>query len=212
MIVKIDSVDFEVPKAAGQAVLKLQARADELGDQIKKQSTEIATEKARADKAEEDRDKAIAERNDAAGADSINKAVKARVELVTQATKILGDKDAKGAAWNFDALTDDEIREAVVLKSSPKAAEKIDAFEGEARSTYIAHRFDAAIETAETAPVAPAGNAGLDRFRVQAAMAGGERSDAVETARAKAAKINANRGTMPLGTVLPSRASMVKDD
>lgn len=210
MIVKIDGVDFEVDKPTGQAILKLQARADELDDQIKKQSTEIATEKARADTAEEVRDTAIKERNDAASPEAITAATNARVNLITQATKVLGEKDAKGNAWKFDDLTDHEVRRAVVEKSSETAAEKIDALEGDAQTAYVSARFDAAIESAPAEPVIPKGNLGLDRFRVQASAAGADRADAVDKARTHAAEVNRNRGLRPLGTPLPTRASQVK--
>lgn len=210
MIVKIDGVDFEVEKPTGQAILKLQARADELDDQIKKQSTEIATEKARADTAEEARDTAIKERTDAASPEAITAATNARVALITAATKVLGEKDAKGNAWKFDDLTDHDIRRAVVEKTSETAAEKIDALEGDAQTAYVSARFDAAIESVKAEPDAPKGNHGLDRFRVQASLAGVDRADAVDKARTHAAEVNRNRGLRPLGTPLPSRASQVK--
>lgn len=210
MIVKIDGVDFEVDKPAGQAILKLQARADELDDQIKNQSTEIATEKARADTAEEARDKAIKERTDAASPEAITKATNARVALITAATKVLGEKDANGSAWKFDDLSDHEIRRAVVEKRSETAAEKIDAFEGDAQVAYVSARFDDAIDTVDTEPETPKGNHGLDRFRLQAAAAGGDRVDAVDKSRNHAAEVNRNRGLRPLGTPLPTRASQVK--
>ena len=210
MIVKIDGVDFEVDKPAGQAILKLQARADELDDQIKEQSTEIATEKARADTAEEARDTAVKERDDAASPEAITTATNARVELITQATKVLGDKDAKGNAWKFDDLSDNEIRRAVVEKTSETAAEKIDALEGDVQVAYISARFDAAIDSVNTEPETPKGNRGLDRFRAQGATAGAEHADAVDKARTHAAAVNRNRGLRPLGTPLPSRASQVK--
>ena len=210
MIVKIDGVDFEVEKPTGQAILKLQARADELDDQIKKQSTEIATEKARADTAEEARDTAVKERTDAASPEAITAATNARVALITAATKVLGEKDAKGNAWKFDDLTDHDIRRAVVEKASPTATEKIDELEGDAQAAYVSARFDAAIESVKAEPDAPKGNHGLDRFRVQASLAGADRADAVDKARTHAAEVNRNRGLRPLGTPLPSRASQVK--
>lgn len=212
MIVKIDGVDFEVDKSTGQAILKLQARADELDDQIKKQSTEIATEKARADTAEEARDTAIKERTDAASPEAITTATNARVALITAATKVLGEKDAKGNAWKFDDLTDHDIRRAVVEKSSPTAVEKIDALEGDAQTAYVSARFDAATESVKAEPDAPKGNHGLDRFRVQASLAGADRTDAVDKARTRAAEVNRNRGLRPLGTPLPTRASQVKTE
>lgn len=210
MIVKIDGVDFEVDKSAGQAILKLQARADELDDQIKQQSTEIATEKARADTAEEAKDAAVKERNDAASPDAITKATNARVALITAATKVLGDKDAAGKAWKFDGLTDHEIRRAVVEKSSETAAEKIDALEGDLQAAYVSARFDSAIDSINTEPEVPEGNLGLDRFRVQASLAGADRADTVDKARNHAAEVNRQRGLRPLGTPLPTRASQVK--
>lgn len=210
MIVKIDGVDFEVPKAAGQAILKLQAHADELDDQIKKQSTEMATEKARADTAEEARDTAVKERDDAASPEAITTATNARVALITAATKVLGEKDAQGKVWKFDDLTDHEIRRAVVEKSSPTAVEKIDALEGDAQTAYVSARFDAAIDAVGTEPETPKSNHGLDRFRVQASLAGADRADAVEKARNHASEVNRQRGLRPLGTPLPTRASQVK--
>lgn len=212
MIVKIDGVDFEVPKAAGQAILKMQARADELAETIKGKDTEIATVTARADKADEDRDAAIAARDAANDPTARNDAVKARVELVSQALTVLGDKDANDKAWNFDDDTDDDIRRLVIAKVSPAATEKIDAMEGDAQAAYIAARFDGAIESASSAtPDKSKGNRGLDRVRVQGTFAGGERSDAIQTAREKSAEVNRQRGLRPLGQPLPTRASLVKD-
>ena len=211
MTITIDGVDFEVPKAAGQATLKLVARNDEHVDQLAKQSKEIAVEKARADKAEEDRDAAIKERSDAASPEAIDAAVKSRVELVTQAKSVLGEKDDKGKAWNFDGASDEEIREAVIIKVSPAAEEKIDALEGEARVAYVAARYDAAIESGDKADAAPKGNQGLRRFRIQSDIGGGDRTDAVETARQKGIEANRLRGIQPLGTPVPARASLIKD-
>jgi hypothetical protein len=189
MKINVDGVDIEFSEQAGQAYQKAAARADELAEKVKKAEADWAKDTARADKAEEDRDAAIKARNDAADPKVVAEAVKARVGLVQDASKILGEKDADGKAWNFDGMT-----EAVVCKLSPKAAEKIDSLEGDARSSYLAARYDQAIESYEP----PQGNAGLSRVRIQAAASGGDHTDA-DSARARMIKENQDRGRRPLG-------------
>jgi len=195
--IKIDGVEYEAPEQTIQAVQKVMARTDEATEKLDEANKTIAKEKARADAAEEKRDEAVKAREDAADPAVVDKAVKARSKLIQDSLKILGDKDAKGEAWNFDGVTDDEIRQTVVLKVSPGAKEKIDAKEGDEQSQYLVARFDQAIESYE--PPKP-GTKALDRFRMQSAAAGGggSRSDADE-ARARMIKENHDRGRRPLG-------------
>ncbi len=128
----------------------------------------------------------------------------------------ISDKDAKGNAWNFDGLTDHDIRRAVVEKSSEAAAEKIDALPEAEREAYVLHRFDAAIEMAPAKPEAPKGNRGLDRVRAQGAYradAGdGDGKSRLQQSRERADAVQRDRGLRPLGTPVPKLASQIKTD
>jgi hypothetical protein len=199
MKIKIDGVEFEIEDGpAAQAVQKVIARVDERDEQITKLSTELATEKARADDAEEKRDEAIKARDDAASPERIDQAVKNRVTLVENARKILGDKDKDGKEIKLDGKSDAEIKRDVVVHVSPQAAEKIDAMEGDAQITYLNARFDQAIESWKP----PKGNKGLENVQRLTHDAGNaddpNRIDADE-AHARMTKEGQERGRRPLG-------------
>lgn len=208
MKIKIDGVEFEIENGpAAQAVQKVIARVDELKDGLEKAIKGIATEKARADEAEEKRDEAIKTVEEAAKPDRVDELVKARVALVESARKVLGDKDKDGKTLTFDGMSDDEIRRAVLIKISPKAEAKIDALEGETQAAYLGARFDQAIETFEPSKDKnKKGNAGLATVRKLTTDADadadgdgdGNRVDADE-ARARMIKENQERGTRPIG-------------
>jgi hypothetical protein len=209
MKIKIDGVDYEIEDGpAFQAVTKVIARVDEANDQITKLSTELATEKARADAAEEKRDEAIKERDDAGSPEKIAEVVKARVGLIEDARQILGDKDKDGKPIKLDGLDDAAIKRAVVIKLSPKAAEKLDALDGDALNSYLEARYDQAIESFEPPKgkdKSKGGNAGLANVRRLSQDTrtdddpdDGNRTDA-ESARERMLKENRDRGRRPLG-------------
>jgi len=196
---KIDGIEYEIEDGpAAQAVVKIIAHNDELISKSAEGEKAVATEKARADKAEEDRDAANKARDDAASPDAISKAVSARVALVQDAVKILGDKDKDGKDIKFDEMSDLEIMSAVVLKTSPKAQERIDSLEGDAKEIYLRARYDQAIESFE--PEKP-GNKGLENLRRLTNDTNDDpenRTDA-EGARLRMIKENKERGLRPIG-------------
>lgn len=136
--VRIDEVDFEMEEGASQAVSKLLARADQAAEELAKAKKELAEQKARADTAVEGLEAAKKEHADAVAPDKVREMVNARVALETTAAKVIADDKVK-----LDEMSDDAIRKAVVLKVSPSAKEKLD----DADATYIAARFDAAVES-----------------------------------------------------------------
>lgn len=212
MKIRIDGVDYEIEDGpAAQAVAKVIARRDELKTGLEESIKVVATEKARADKAEEDRDEAIKTRDDAATPEKIAEIVKARVGLIEDARVVLGDKDKDGKPLKLDELDDAAIKRAVVVKLSPKAAERLDALEGDALISYLDARYDQAIESFEPPKdkgkdkSKGGGNAGLASVRRlthgdagPGEGEGDDRQDA-ESARERMIKENKERGLRPLG-------------
>jgi len=197
MKIKIDGIEYEIDnEAAAQAVTKALDRMDEMAEKLDTAEKTVAEEKARADKAEEDRDEAVKARNDATAPEAINEIVKSRLALINDARRIVGDKDADGNGIKYEEKTDEEIRVMAILKASPKAQEKIDGLEGKDRDVYIKARFDQAVETYE--PPKPEGNKGLEGVR-QAAHADTEDRIDSEKARLAMIKDNQERGIRPLG-------------
>lgn len=143
MKLQIDGITVEIEDQAAQLVKKaIATRDDALGvaeTEAKKAKTDLAAEKARADKASEDLAAEEKAHKDATDPKVVRKHIDARLELERQASEILG-KDAK-----VDAMTDAEIKSAVVLKTSkdPETTKKrLDGCD----ETYLAVRYDAAIE------------------------------------------------------------------
>lgn len=209
MKIRIDSVDYDIEDGpASQAVTKMLAKNDELAKGIETANKATLAEKARADEAVEKRDAAIKERDDSASPEEIAKIVKARVALTQDAQKILGEKDKDGKALKLDGFTDAELKRAVVIKLSPKAEAKIDAFEGDEQLGYIDVRYDAAIESWEPPKKGKGGggNAGLANVRRLTTDANdddadnGNRTDA-EIAEEKMLKESHERGRRPLRSV-----------
>lgn len=135
---KIDGIEYEMSEPASQAVAKLIARMDEMDAKLKEMESNTSKEKARADKAEEDLELEKKARKEDSSDEKIQALVANRVALQVTAAEIISDDKVK-----LDAMSDADIRKAVVLKVSPGAKEKIDG----ADETYIAVRFDAAVET-----------------------------------------------------------------
>ncbi len=202
MKIKIDGVDYEIADGpAAQAVSKALDRNDELQGKLDASAKASATEKARADKAEEDRDEAVKARQDAASPEKVAEIVKARVALIEGARAVIGEKDADGKGIKFDELSDTELKRAVVVHCSPKAAEKIDALEGDEQATYLGARYDQAIESFDPGKKdAPKHHAGLASARLATLHADNddERNDS-EAARQRMIKDNHERGRRPLG-------------
>lgn len=183
--IRIDGVDYEVSAQAAQAYRSAFDKKDQeiLTEKGRANTAEekVQTETARADAAEEKVTKL--EANVDASPEAIHKAVHARVALIEDARKVVGEKDKDGKEIKLDDKTDAEIRAFVVKHASPDLAE--DKFEQE---TYIQARFDAAVEDAEKSAKGDKGddrpNAGLARLREAAHRTDGD-TDPVEAARQK---------------------------
>lgn len=139
--ITVDGVDFEVSEQAQQAIAKLQARADAADAEVADIKKSLDKESARADAAEEARDKAVAERNDALSDEAVSKAVKARLDLERSARKALGAE--KADELDLPKMDAADIRKAVVLHVSPSAKGKLE----DCSEEYLRARFDAALES-----------------------------------------------------------------
>ena len=147
--ITVDGIDIEVPEQSAQIIEQSIAKRDESIVKSKGATTDLAKEKARADKAEEDLETEKKARTDAVDPENVQKLVTARVKLVQDAAAVLGgdkDKDKDKDYPKLDEMSDAEIKRAVVLKMSPQAEAKLDAAEGEA---YLEARYDQAIESFE---------------------------------------------------------------
>lgn len=136
--------------------------ADSIEEEIKAKEDELEQLKAERDKAKEDAEKAEAakdeaekkaedaeqEKQDALKPEKIRDLVQARVALQTQAASILG------AETKLDAMSDLEVKHAVIAKLHPEA--KLDG----KSEVYVQARYDAAIETLAARP-----SAGLAKLR-----------------------------------------------
>lgn len=182
--VKIDGVDYSIDEPASQAVLKLQAHADSLAEQLDAAKKQAAEQQARADKAAEDLEAEQKARADDASADKVQAAVKARVALETLAAKVIADDTVK-----LDEMSDDDIRKAVVLKVSPKAEAKLDS----ADAAYLSARFDAAVDAWQAAQDAKP----KASDSVRAATGGNVRQDAA-SARQRMIEANLKMGQAPI--------------
>jgi len=138
--IKHDGVDVEVTEAGSQVISTLRARLDAKTEAETANATELATLKARADKAEEDLAAEKKAREDAADPKVLDARVAARVALVTSVRGVMGDD------FRTDGVDELELKRTVVIKlaADPKAIEtRLDA-EDEA---YLGARYDAAIES-----------------------------------------------------------------
>lgn len=133
-IYKIDGQEYEVDSAVKSFLDAQLARLDAANIKVKEfdalQGSYDATE-AKLKKAETDLDEA---KKQNLSADELNKKVQARVELVANASKYLGD------SFDFIGKTDREVKEAVILKANPD-------FKGDGKSDeYIDAFFDATVD------------------------------------------------------------------
>jgi hypothetical protein len=198
MLIKVDGVEVEIPDVTGaQTVQKMVDRADDLAEKNAALTKELATEKARADSAEEKTAELEKSHADAMSEEKIQEAVRERTALIEDAKKILGDKDPDGKPWKFDEMTPIEIKTAVVVKDSPKAKEQIEKIDEDQLLLYIDARYDRAIEGHETETKTNKGLSNLRRL-THRNDDGGNRSDA-DAAHEKMLKDLDERGSRPLG-------------
>lgn len=203
MKITVDGITLDLDENAGQNVAKAISRRDNeietMQNDAKAQAESIAKEKARADKATEDLEALQKKHDDATSADSVREAINSRLGLERSALEILGEKTDDGKDWKLDVMTDDEIRKAVIVKTSPTAADKLD----DADPVYIAARFDQAIDTfkataADDDDKGKTRNDGLDRARAAANNPAGPKNDAAD-ARSRMVVDHYNAGRRPIG-------------
>lgn len=185
--IKLDGVDYEVSEQAAQAVAKILERADEAIAKAKKIAKEVEAVKARADKAEEDLEAEKAAREDAESPERVRKLVADRLGLEREAAKVLGTSRSD----ELPGMDGIEIKKAVILSVSPKAADRLDG----ASEDYISARYDQAIEGFEPAK---AGAEVLGAVAAQAAKPGEQRSDAKSAREAMIARMQ-EQGRAALG-------------
>lgn len=195
MKIKIDGIEVEIENPGAQVVENAIAKRDseivDIRSQIAQAKKQVETEKARADKAEEDLSAEKKAREDAERPEAVRERVDARLKIEREASKILGE-DQK-----LDGMTDDEIRAAVVIKTA-KDPEAIKAKLDGCDPAYLSARYDAAIDGFE--PPADDGdgkpNPALARVRTDASKAdGGSDSD---KARQRMIEANRKAGRDPL--------------
>jgi hypothetical protein len=146
--IRIDGVEYEVPKAAAPHITRaLETRDSKI--------TELtgAKDKAegRADAAEKSLKDTKEKLDKAEDPKRLDAAVTARTSLLAKAAKVLG-KDFK-----FDGLTPRQVHEAVIKKLDEKLDLK------ERSDDYVSARFDAAVEQATDDSKRKAREALLDR-------------------------------------------------
>lgn len=195
--ITIDGITFEVSPQVAQAVNRLTGRQDELNAKVAELGETVQTEKARADKAEEDLAAEKKAREDAVAPEKVREAIDARLQLERQATPIIGEMiKIDGADKPIAKLADDEIRREVVIKISkdPKAtAAKLDGCE----AAYLTARFDAAVDSFVAEPEK---NAGLAGIRVATAHIDRDaNAPTVEKARQDMVDRNLALGREPVG-------------
>jgi hypothetical protein len=134
MKVRIDEVEYDAPDPLGQAVSKLQRKADDLEKQVTEGKAVGDKAKAKADSLAEELVTAKKAREDAESPKKIREAVKARLGLERSAAKVLGEEKT-------DEVEDLELMKKTIMKAAPGA--KLD----DASPEYIKARFDHVIET-----------------------------------------------------------------
>lgn len=130
--IHVDGIDLELPKSTAQVVQAAFAKREEELSALK---AELESTKGQFDALKEDLAKAEKARCDAEDPSKLQAAVQARVELVSKASKVLGEDT------DFVSLTDRQVKEAVISKISPDA--KFDSLSDD----YINGRFDHILET-----------------------------------------------------------------
>lgn len=156
--IRVHKIDVDVSEPAAQAIeaeiAEHKAKIAELEKKLGEMAGAVDASKAVAAEATKQADAAKgkadeltaqiatikAERGDEK---KVHELARARAKLLSVAGDVL---DAK-AAKKLDAMTDDEIRKAVVLAVNPKAN-----LEGKS-AEYVAARFDMAIETLKESPI-----------------------------------------------------------
>lgn len=169
--IQLGGVEFEAPEVTAQA---FRAHLDERSRTFDAEKTradglvsELEKLKAERDVLQEKLDAAEKAAQDAVSPERIRDLVGSRVSLERQAFKALG-ADAK-----FDAMTDREIKRAVILKSAPGIEEKLDA----ATDEYVNARFDHVVEAQDAEP-APRHDTGASK-PAPAAVDSSARTDAL---------------------------------
>ena len=198
--ITIDGVQYEVSSQAAQAIRKQAASHDSaVTDLQKRLDTATATVDASKQKTEEAEKKAKeAEKmhDEATKPEAIRDAVKCRVALEQSAAKIIL-KDAEDAAEQITAMTDAEIRVAVIKEVAPTQS-----LDGKS-DDYVIARFDMAVEAAEVADEDENVDDGGASSRAAVARASSKTTDAgdkpdAKTARTKMVKDSAERWRQPL--------------
>jgi hypothetical protein len=188
--IKIDGVDYEVSESAAQAIAKEQGAFAELEAASAETAAALQTEKARADKAEEDLAAEKKAREDAEDPKRLREAIDARLDLERVAAMVLGDE------VKLDELTDDEIRAQVVIKAS-KDAEKAEKALKDCEPAYLAARFDAAVEGFEPETET---NEGLFRMRQVSKDAGRQDADEAQAAHDRMVERGRKAGREPIAS------------
>jgi hypothetical protein len=172
--IKIDGVEYEVSETAAQAIEKRDATH---AAQLAELQAKVDSATARADAADDKAGKAQAALAEAPA--KVRAELRARTELEAKATKVLG------AEQKYDGMTDAQIKAAVLAKAAPSL--KLDG----KSEAYVDARFDAAIESTETAgteqPV-------IVKLHGDGAIVTGD-----SEAKARAAMIERNRGMHKTG-------------
>jgi hypothetical protein len=148
--IKIDGVEYEVSETAAQAIAKHQKSTEEIKAELIEARNTAETERARADKAEEDLEVERKARADAESPDKIRERIDQRLELERKAAPILGEE------VKLDGMADAEIKCSVVIASA-KDPEAVKAKLEGATDAYLEARYDAAIETAASSADEPNG-------------------------------------------------------
>lgn len=188
--IRIDGVDYEVSESAAQAIAKDQKAMADLEAASAETKKAVETEKARADKAEEDLAAEKKAREDAEDPKKLREAIDARLDLERVAVAILGDE------VKLDELDEAAIKTAVVIKAS-KDPEKAEKTLKDCDSAYLAARYDAAIEDFE--PEAET-NEGLLRFRKVSKEASRQDADSAETAHDRMVERGRKAGREPIAS------------
>ena len=129
---KIDGLPYEAAPEVVNHISKLTKNIDDLGKSLKDEKANTSKLEARADAAEEK----VKELEKKDSKEAIANAVKARISLEKNSSKVLGEE-------NFDGTTDEELMKKVIMKKCKSA--KLDGKD----STYIQARYDGVIENLE---------------------------------------------------------------
>lgn len=129
-MIRLDGIDYDLDSPQfSQALEKFKTRADSDRAELEKLRADAAALKAERDRLEGERDAATAQ----LAPERMDALVKARVALVTDAARILGE------STKFDGLSDHDIVAAVVKKERPQLS-----IEGKS-SEYVRAVYDAIV-------------------------------------------------------------------